>query len=316
MIILILFFTLMKVDAQNRWEKLSGPEGGSITGLKAKGDTLIASMNNRGVIFYSINGGDKWTQTKLKFNDVVPDFVFTDDGGVICSTLGSGVYKSFDLQNWKKINALNLNFRCLGKDSEGKIYAACDEGYIYSSSDNGENLTYRELKTGDRMEKFVLTSDSNFFAGGMNKIFRKSKTIDNYWVTIDFPDSIGDNYPIFLASDSLNNLYALAGNRVLLSTDQGNTWKYKSLFWGENTYDFIYNNRLIAAFGDQTHFFGHHWGIAVSDDQGKTWRWPQKGLPPRFSTALKLAKSGNNTYLGTNAAGVLKAPTSGTVGFL
>ncbi len=36
MIILILSFSLMKVDAQGRWEKLNGPEGGSITGLTAK----------------------------------------------------------------------------------------------------------------------------------------------------------------------------------------------------------------------------------------------------------------------------------------
>ena len=36
MIILILSFSLIKVDAQDRWEKLNGPEGGSITGLTAK----------------------------------------------------------------------------------------------------------------------------------------------------------------------------------------------------------------------------------------------------------------------------------------
>ncbi len=106
-------------------------------------------------------------------------------------------------------------------------------------------------------------------------------------------------------------MYASAASRIFLSTDQGNSWNYQTFLGAESMYDLVFNHNLIGAFGDETGWFGNGWGIAVSGDEGKTWNWSNKGLPPKFSAAYKLAKSGNNTYLGTNAAGVFKSTDFG-----
>ncbi len=162
---------------------------------------------------------------------MITDFVFSNDNGILAASLDVGVYKSYDFDTWERVNVFDDKYWSMGKDMEGNIYAG-SQRFINRSTDNGDSWIGSK-NAGGRIENFVHTPDSNFFAGGMNKIFRKSKTIDNYWETIDFPDSIGDNYPVLLASDSLNNLYAYAANRVFLSTDHGNMWKYESLFWGE-----------------------------------------------------------------------------------
>ena len=61
MIILVLSFNFIKVNAQNRWEKLNGPVGGFITALKSKGDTIVVGAGaNYGEIYYSTNGGMSW----------------------------------------------------------------------------------------------------------------------------------------------------------------------------------------------------------------------------------------------------------------
>ncbi len=190
MIILILFFTLMKVDAQNRWEKLSGPVGGTIAGLTAKGNTLIAGTGfNKGLIFFSINGGKNWQEAKFKVSRSVTDFIFTNDGGVIASATTNGLFKSDNFLNWRNIFK-GENFLYFGNYKQS-IYAGSYNGTISKSTNNGENWD-RAYSSMESIFNFAETSDSILFVGSMNKILRKNKNMT--WEEISFPDTIGTNY--------------------------------------------------------------------------------------------------------------------------
>jgi photosystem II stability/assembly factor-like uncharacterized protein len=112
-----------------------------------------------------------------------------------------------------------------------------------------------------------------------------------------------------------NSWLVHSSSRLLISWDEGYNWQFldTSKFFSSNYINYmIYNNKLIAACNDETGWFGNGWGIALSDDNGYTWRWSNNiGLPPKFSSARKLVKAGNTTYLGTNAAGVFKSTDFG-----
>ena len=133
----------------------------------------------------------------------------------------------------------------------------------------------------------------------------------SFWNGLYF-NNFGD---IIVSTDVYDNIYICpGGGHMKLSADRGNTWLDRDIngfLFGNIMYNFIYANRLIGAYGDQSELFGTCWGMALSDDQGLTWRWNNTGLPPKFAAAFSLSKSGNDTYVGTNAAGVYKSTNFG-----
>ena len=313
---LIYFLLIIDISGQSLWRKLNGPEGSTITALITKGDTLLAGTGLfKALIYYSTNRGQNWERAAFKTTypthmSRINAFVFSEDGGIIAADEDNGLYKSFDLIHWENILFNNKEYNSLGKDAIGNLYAGTDDGKIFRSSDNGINWGIMNSGTTSSIWSFVLTKDSTLYAGTGTNLLKKPFNSDT-WIPINFQDQFFSD--IFL--DSLDNIYVYTGNGfIFLSTDGGSTWStnYASGFmYGNIMYRCIYNNRLIGAFSDQTSFLGSGWGIALSDDQGVTWRWNNNGLPPKFDAADRLVKSGNDTYVGTDAAGVFKSTDFG-----
>jgi photosystem II stability/assembly factor-like uncharacterized protein len=144
-------------------------------------------------------------------------------------------------------------------------------------------------------------SENYVFAGLGSKVLRKLPDSTTWNIT---EMNMEQYFTVF--GDDSNNMYATSGSRVFISTNEGNSWIQQNtggFFSNEYMYRAIFNSRLIGSFQDETGWFGVGWGAAVSNNQGLTWQWAQTGLPPKLS-GFKLAKSGTDTYLSTNAAGV------------
>ena len=65
---LLFFFCFLTINilTQNRWIKLNGPEGGSVSTIWASGDTVIAGVGNfKARFYYSINKGSKWERANF-----------------------------------------------------------------------------------------------------------------------------------------------------------------------------------------------------------------------------------------------------------
>jgi photosystem II stability/assembly factor-like uncharacterized protein len=155
------------------------------------------------------------------------------------------------------------------------------------------------------IQNFSSVSDY-IFAGSQNQIYKKH--IDSSWVLKNLEQGT-----FRILSEDNNNLFLHNSARVFFSTDFGESWEKRDInlfFPGNYINEMIYNHRLIAACSDETDWFGDGWGAAVSDDKGWTWRWSQTGLPPLIS-GYKIIKSGSDTYMGTNAAGVFKSTDYG-----
>ncbi len=307
--LMYLMITFTTISGQTIWEKLNGPVGCVTAALAAKGDTIIVGTGfSKGMIFYSTNAGNSWEKAGIKVPRRFADFVFSKDGTVFAAAYNNGIYKSEDLVNWTNIYNPGLQFWSIGKDSSEIIYAGSDEGEIVSSTDYGSSWV-TELTGVGRINNFELTINNILYAGATHDLLKK--TVPN-WELIPL-DSL--NY-IGVISDDVGNIYAYYNAALQKSTDEGETWiKLDTLGFFINTnnyvFNFIYNNKLIAGLEDETSFFGQGWGIGVSDDGGYTWHWSNVGLPPKFSGTFKFAKSGVNTYAGTNAAGIFKSTNFG-----
>ena len=313
-LLFLLFLCLLKIPAQNKWKKLNGPEGGCSAGLISEGDTILVGMANTsiytGTVFYSTNKGNNWARANGKFSKYFIDFVFTNDGGIIGASLTGGLYKSFDFINWTKVYSNGYEFWSLGKDNKGILYAGTDNGYIYYSSNNGVNWNISFNKYNDRIVRFLTLSSGQMFAGAIGELFIKDST-NPTWTAVNVDTTLGFIRPF---SDENDNIYFLSYPYFYNSSDVGKSWNtvnIKSFFAGNYSYDCIFNKRMIVSCGDETGWFGNGWGMAISDDTGKTWKWNNEGMPPKFSSANRLVKSGNDTYVGTNAAGVFRSTNFG-----
>jgi photosystem II stability/assembly factor-like uncharacterized protein len=287
------------------WQKTNGPVGGFIVSLRSFGDTLFAGAGEKGIIFYSANSGETW-QSVYKTNHRVVDFEKTGDHGILASIGTNGIYKTLDNVYWNSVHHDNNYFLQLGKNHNNHIYIGTVNGKIYTSTDNG--ITWSLSFThSEQIGNFAMYQDSTIFVGASKKILRRKIT----WETV-YNHSINQFIEVFTAK---NIVYAFTPNFIYKTEDGGDNWlqiDHLGFFEGNFIYDMVYNNRLIAACGDEINWFGNGWGIALSNNNGNSWYWSENiGLPPRFSTALKLIVSGSNTYLGTNAAGVFKSTNFG-----
>jgi photosystem II stability/assembly factor-like uncharacterized protein len=315
--ILFLIVFIVSISAQNRWQKLNGPEGGTISALITKGDTIIAGTGYyKALLFYSTNRGASWEKVDFKtfasqggsrFND----FQFTDDGGIIAVTGYTGIYKSFDLLHWTKLLSNGEDFWSLGKDAYGTLYTGTDYGNIYYSTNNGNNWVLINKLGINRICSFFLNNDSTLYAGGSGQILKK-KYNSTQWDTTNFS---GDNTLCFVCKDDSDNLYIQNSNTIMLSTDNGTSWHKQDKNWffhGNFIEKSIYtNNRLIFFCDDETEYFGTGWGVTVSTDKGLTWRWSNYGIGPKLEGGYAITKSGNDVFLGTYSAGVFKSTDFG-----
>ena len=278
LILLLLFFSII-TPAQQRWEKLNGPLGGSISALLTKGDTIIAGTSyHHAQIYYSTNKGLNWTRSNLKVNQTIFDFIFTDDDGVISSSFSNGLFKSYDLDDWFSIYSDANQFGYLGKDYENNLYAGTINNNvaiadkIFMSTDNGNSWAISLDNYFSNIWNFLLFNDSTLFAGGWKEILKKESGA-NTWESINL-DTISSNiYTVF--SDTSGNIYAFnVGTEMIMSSDTGNSWKFMDtlgfLKYGNSMSACIFNNRLIGGLS----WTGLHTalGVVVSDDNGYTWR--------------------------------------------
>jgi photosystem II stability/assembly factor-like uncharacterized protein len=315
----LIFILGMNLTAysQSRWEKINGPVGGSIGGLYVKGDTVIISGGVKGIVFYSLNKGKNWQQSNLKLNNNILDFIITNDGSIISSGYKNGIYKTGDLINWYRVYYDGNYYGYLGKDIENNIYTGTLNNNvaipdkIVMSTNNGNNWEV-SLNNTKNIGNFLFNIDSSLFAGGWKGILKKGHGSTN-WEVINLDTVPSNLYKIF--SDSVGNIYAFnVGTYMLMSSDGGNSWKYLDtlgfLRYGNQLNSCLFNQRLIGGMNETG--LNNTWGIVLSDDNGFTWRQSNNtGLPPKFSSAYRLEKSGTNTYLGTNAAGVFKSTDFG-----
>jgi hypothetical protein len=239
MFILFYIVGIINMTAQNKWVKLNGPTGGTITGMIAKGDTILAGTGlNKALIFYSTNRGQTWDvadfkNTYLSLGDQsrINRFIFSNDGGIIVSAGRNGLYKSFDLKHWNNILFNKEDYWGLGKDINGVLYAGGVYGSILRSLNNG--LTWSAMNSGttDPIITFLLAKDSSMLAGSYMKVLKKKYNMEN-WEAIAFQDQNNLNN---LFSDSSNNVYTNSSSYIYISTDAGATWRIinnSSFFYG------------------------------------------------------------------------------------
>ena len=154
-------------NAEDYWEKTSGPEGATIYSIVA-GDNgiLYAGAYNR--IYKSTNNGEEWAEVFYDYlTNNFTSLMISSDGNVHAGCRGF-IYKSTDNGNEWKMTTRNLDHFEATAMAEGR------DGVLYTGT-NGYGV-FRSTDSGNKWEKYNTGLDSAMKVSGIaidndNRIF-------------------------------------------------------------------------------------------------------------------------------------------------
>lgn len=145
----------------------------------------------------------------------------------------------------------------------------------------------REPERGDEANVVLAYSDSVYFAAGFNDgpslqdsiTIRRSIDSGKNWATVYIlaPEGLG-NKPKTIIADKYGTIYVLTGQRILKSTNLGNTW---------TSIVKVGNNLIVAPDGETLYLAGSSDGqatISYSTDGALTWSAPLNYAGPSTQT--------------------------------
>lgn len=220
-------------------------------------------------ILKTTDGGENWTQSNIDGSPSSLSFVSYDLG--YCAAF-NGIYKTTDGgDNWNLNYQDNVHYCSVQFMDDNVGFAVGNEYpenlYLAKTIDGGLNWnkTLVALEDGNPIIKMVNATTGFIVAEYSSNIYKTIDGGDNW--NLVFNDSTS-SYPVWdiSFSDELNGFAGYISNKILITSDGGNTWykKFIPLTFVSNIHT-IANHCWVSGFG-----VGYN-AIVYSDDYGNTW---------------------------------------------
>jgi photosystem II stability/assembly factor-like uncharacterized protein len=281
------YLLYLSIDKGNTWQEKKVGMGNIIYSMFLK-DTMIFAETLSG-LYVSTNSGEKWN---FQGNTLPYIFDFTYNG-IYFFTIdesGKAIYSSTDFgtnfqTSYQIISYANPSALA---SSDGIIYAGTTTK-LALSSDQGENWEFNENGLIESTIRAIAATGDYIFVGNKLGLFM-SPDKGEHWeqcakdTTLKLPRKTV--YSIVIEG---NKVVASISDGVLLSTDLGKSWNYRS---------FAKNNYVVpVALKANTIFAGTLGsGLYISTDLGETWL--NKKITDQQISSIALIDS--NIFVATN----------------
>ena len=309
LIFLGIIFTINSLFAQ--WTQTNGPSSPSKTLSLFKRDSMIYSSSYRGGLYSWYDNNQKWNLNSPSYFST-----YTLSGDSLWVELhkfwggmdrDEGIYL-YNLSNLgtspKLVNSLRAQSLLYG---DSCIYGGTNEYGFFKMNFDGTNVQYfnNGLPGYIVYDPYgnpigttynVLTvnkTDSFFFAGTIDGVFRSDLSLSN-WVQV--PDT-----PIYSVTCQVikiieDTIYTFVGQTIIYSANNGNNWS--QLFTSQSFItDFIKEDSTLYASTENN-------GVYYSSDYGLTWSSINTGLPDLQIEVL--LKKDSFIYCGTLSKGIFR----------
>lgn len=262
----IFFIILFTITIFSQWQKVSNDSiiNGTSWTLISNQNKLFAAGYN---LYYSSDEGKTW-------QDVIPPGYFNGYVNIIIADsnrlyVGTGGGFHFSTDNgvtWSRSGTFTENIRYLASINNYVFASTFASSSVYRSTDYGINWSPVPPlpNIGNAGISYLYSAFGKLFVGTNIGIYISSD-FGNTWKQITDDLLLGING--FIAEKE--NIFAL-GNRVLISTDQGDSWQSlpNSPF-----------PPLSCTIKDSAIFVTSTEGIYETIDNGNTWKGINEGLP-------------------------------------
>ena len=308
--------------AQDFWEETNGPyvpfrrtifslavasNGVIYAGATCWEGEYLATTLVDNVIYRSVDYGDHWVETALRWSDLNIDYVFslsvTSTGNVFALT-DNGTYRSTDSgDHWYRIGPGNQSIASLALDATGGVFAGTNDG-IYFSTDNGDHWVQVGLR-GRSIESLAIGIPGEIFAGTDSGIYRSTDSGESWAFR-----GLQNVHVHSLALDSSGNVFAggstgASAGAIFRSNDRGNHWEQVLATSDPElspVHSIVVNNtgEMFAVVGAPP--LGT---IYRSVDNGSTWHKFNSGLMNIHACCLAVTPSGD-VLTGTQMWGIYR----------
>lgn len=221
--------TLQKLKQEkfldNDWQRLDGPQGGSVRRFYTINDTIYA-ITDRDVFQLQ---DQKWISIYNNPNSINLNLcMYKSQTNIIIVGTDKGLcYSSDSGESWHNVQN-DLNFIAISdivESPDGKILIATSNG-IYSSLDNANQFTQFSLPN---INTNTITFDKvgNIWAGTSDGVYKAKYDSNLTWQKMD----LEKNYYKKIIFDSKGVAYTYNNNYVFRSTDNGLSWEYLGGGW-------------------------------------------------------------------------------------
>ena len=309
LVFLGILFSINSLFAQ--WTSTNGPSSPAKILSLFKTDSIIYSTSYRGGLNSRSDNDQKWN---LKSPSYFTTYTLSGDslwvdlhkfwGGM---DRDEGIYL-YNLSNPSAAPQLVRSFRAQSLlYGDTCIYGGTNEYGFFKMNFDGTNLqnfnnglpgyiVYDPYGNPLGTIHNVLTvnkTDSFFFAGTTNGIYRSDLSLNN-WVAV--PGNSNFNFPCHVIKIINDTIYTFIGSAIFYSADNGNNW---SQLFSSQSYitDFIKEDSSLYA-GTENN------GVFYSSDYGLTWSAINTGLPDLQIEVL--LKKDSFIYCGTLSKGLFR----------
>jgi photosystem II stability/assembly factor-like uncharacterized protein len=251
-------------------------------------------------IYHSLDGGVNWTlESENEIHTNVNDFVFGDNPGVVMAATRNGdpAISADSGRTWTQLDLDLINERnySVAAVSDDEFYMGNDISSITRTTDAGASWT--ETSGPERRninDIFFLDRNTGFAVGAGGKLLRTANG-GAQWTDIGFET----NRTYFtIAGTGTNNLWIGTNQRMLHSTDGGDTWTQNDLFVGGNI------NDVLAITTDLVLACATNGLILRTTDGGATWDTVYQAPMP--NTQLRsIARMSGTRLMATGFNGVI-----------
>jgi photosystem II stability/assembly factor-like uncharacterized protein len=297
-----LVFLLNSYSLFSQWEHI-GPYGGRIDCFAIDSSGNIYAGSKGGGIYISTDNGVNWINNNTGLTDYDINTIIVKGINIFAGTEDGSIYLSTNNGNsWEqKNNGL----------PEGHVRAVVIKGNnifvgvypsssgVYLSSDNGNNWVEAGEGLPNSMIHALAAMNGNIYAGIYGGVYISTNDGVSWQESnIGFPTDHVIDFTI-----KGNYIFAIVqGQGVFMSSDNGESWNYKS----DGLYGFPY---CLATKG--TYIFAGTMddGVYVSTNDGVNWLQVSEGLPG--DNIQSLITDGANIYAGLENYGIYKSSNNG-----
>ncbi|MBL8003608.1 MAG: hypothetical protein JNL36_00800 [Candidatus Kapabacteria bacterium] len=211
-----------------QWTIIANLPSTEFSSLASK-DSLFYAATLSNILYKSTNFGEDWEQIEIEGNNVVIEKIEIIDSIVFIGTKNTGIYESNNFgQTFTKTFQFTLPISDFVKRGN-TIYAASLGNGVYvrgaTSNEWSEFNSSLPLNVAGNVTNILSTKDYLFIASGGNGVFHQFSTIDNRWKPGYFYGNLAPGLQITDAINLSDTIFVVNGNRVIVSTNDGQSWQ-------------------------------------------------------------------------------------------
>lgn len=222
-------FTLLTFQlATAQWIKIDALPSTEFSSLASKDSLLfVATLSN--ILYKSTNFGEDWEPIEIEGNNVVIEKIEIIDSIIYIGTKNSGIYESINFgQTFTKSFQFTLPITDFVKSGNTIFAASLGNGVYVRGASSNEWLEFNSslpLNVAGNVSNILATKNNLFIASGGNGVFHQFSTIDNEWKPGYYYGNLAPGLQITDAINLSDTIIVVNGNRVIVSSNDGQSWQ-------------------------------------------------------------------------------------------